>query len=696
MAQMNTENFEFKAEINELMNLIVKSLYTEEKIVLRELISNASDSTSKRRYESLTRGQILSESDLKIRITADKTNNTLTVSDNGIGMTKNDLIEKLSTIAVSGTRDFIKKISQSKDENVSTSDLIGSFGVGFMSSFLLADHVEVITKHESDEQYRWECHGTGSYTITPTGETNATVGTSVVLHLKSDQTKYLEEQTIKEVVKKYSQFINYPIELLVEKEREVEEEQVEEQVEEQAEEKEGKCCDHEHKDENEHKDEDEVKIEEVDDKMPDLEEPEKPKNKKTEKYTEYEQLNTQKPIWTRNTTEVSKEEYHEFYKNFTNDWEEPLAYKHFVLDGNLQMRGIVFIPKKAPFDLFEKKKHKDNIKLYVKKVLITENCDDFMPEYLSFVKGVIDCNDLPLNVSREFLQNSSMTRTIKTNLVKKCLELFAELLDNQETYKTFYESYQKNIKLGIHDDHKNKNKLVELLRFNTMKNSDELTSLSDYVKSMKENQNSIYFVTGENMEVVKNSPFLEECRKRDFDVLFMTDAIDEYIMQQLSDYQEKKFVNLSKEGVQFDESDEEKKNREEVEKEFSDLCKYFKEKLGDKVEKVVVSNKLVDSPCIVSSGSFGWTANMERIMKAQALGNGMHAFMMSKKTLEINPNHQIMKEMNDKLKNNDQESLNEEMTLLYEASLLNSGFSLDNLPNFTNRIYNSVLRNLTN
>lgn len=694
MAHMNTENYEFKAEINELMNIIINSLYKNSEISLRELLSNASDASSKRRYECLNKGHLLSESDLKIRITTDKENNTLTISDNGIGMTKHDLIEKLSTIAVSGTREFIKQISENKNDNMSASDLIGSFGVGFMSSFLLANKVEVLTKNELDEQYKWECTGNGSYTITPTQDSDASVGTTVVLHLKPDQAKYLEENEIKEVVKKHSQFINYPIELLVEKERELEE-TVEHKEE---------CCDHEHNDEHNHKEtEDSVKIEEVndDDELPDLEDDdnEKSKNskpKKTEKYKEFEQLNTQKPVWTRDPKEVSKEEYNQFYKNFTGDWEEPLAYKHFKLDGAIQMKGLLYVPKKAPFDLFEKKKNKDNVKLYAKRVLITENCDDFMPEYLSFVKGVVDCEDLPLNVSREFLQNNSMVKTLKSSLVKKSLELFNELLDDQENYKTFYESYQKNIKLGIHDDHKNKDKLIELLRFNSMKDSDKLISLNDYVTSMKENQKNIYYLSGENLEAVKNSPFLEECKKRDCDVLYMIDVIDEYIMQQLSEYKDKKFMNISKEGNLFDETEEEKKEKEEQEKSFAELCKFLKEELKDKVEKVVMSNKLVDSPCIVSCGQFGWTSNMERIMKAQALSsNHMHAFMMSKKTLEINPNHQIMQEMNNKLKNNEQELLKETVSLLWDTSLLNSGYSLENMNNFTNKIYGSIVSNLT-
>lgn len=705
MSQSNTENYEFKAEINELMNIIVNSLYQKPEVAIRELISNSCDASSKRRYECLTKGKLLTESDLKIQIVADKTNNTLTISDNGIGMTKNDLIDKLSTIAVSGTREFIKKLSDNKETSANTSDYIGSFGVGFLSSLLLADHVEVVTKNESDQQYRWECKQRGSYTITPTGNTTVDPGTSVILHLKPDQTKYLEENEIKEIVKKHSQFINYPIELLVEKEREVDDETPSEENKE--EDKKDECCDHDHDHDKEHHEhdkesnEDEVKVE---DELPELEDQEEEgeegkkkdtKPKKKVRFSEFEQLNTQKPIWTRDPKEVTKEEYHSFYKNFTSDWEEPLAYKHFKLDGQVQMKGILYVPKKAPFDLFEKKKNKDNVKLYVKRVLITENCDDFMPEYLSFVKGVVDCDDLPLNVSREFIQNSSMFKTIKNSLVKKCLELFSEILDNQENYKLFYESYQKNIKLGIHDDTKNKSKLVDLLRFFSMKNPDNLISLDDYVKGMKENQKSVYFLSGENKEMVSSSPFLEECRKRDFDVLFMVDAIDEYIMQQLSEYKEKKLVNISKEGNLFDETDEEKKQREELDKSYADLCKFLKEHLKDRVEKVVLSSKLVDSPAIVSSGGMGWTANMERIMKAQALGNNqMHAFMMSRKTLELNPNHELVKQLNNKLANKEEQVVRDTASLLFETCLLNSGYSLDNVTSFTNRIYGSMLGNL--
>lgn len=654
------ETYKFQAEINQLMSLVVNSIYKSKDVAIRELISNCSDALDKYRLEALHNGQILPESEFKIQIECDKDNKLLKISDTGIGMTKQHLVDFLGTLARSGSKEFMERISQSGGD----ASLIGQFGLGFLSSMLLANKVDVISKHtESDKAYCWSSDAGGSFTVTPL-EGEYQRGTSVILYLKEDQLKYLEETELKEIIKKHSQFINYPIELLVEKEREVEQTDNSEQKE------------------------NEIEIEDIDESNTEQ------KEKKMEKYQEYEQINIQKPIWTRDPKETTKDEYHAFYKNITNDWEEPMAYKHFKLDGQVSMKGILYVPKKPQFDMFEQKRTKDNVKLYVKKVLITDNCQDFMPEYLSFIKGVVDCDDLPLNVSREFLQGSSILKSIKNSLVKKSLELFSEILEKEEEYKTFYENYQKNIKLGLHDDHKNKNKLTELLRFYTLKNPNTLTSLDDYVKNMKENQKNMYYITGESKELVSSSPFLEECKKRDYDVLYMIDAIDEYIVQQLSEYKEKKMVDITRDGNLFDETDEEKKQKEELEQSYSELCKFLKDELGEKVEKVQVSNRLVDSPCVLVSGQFGWNANMERIMKAQALGGNMSMFMISKKTMEINPNHAIMKELKNKIETN-RERASEIVSLLYDTCLLNSGYTLENMSNFTNKIYNSIVENLT-
>uniref|UniRef100_A0A2M3ZDW2 Heat shock protein 83 n=1 Tax=Anopheles braziliensis TaxID=58242 RepID=A0A2M3ZDW2_9DIPT len=682
-----SEKFTFQAEVNRMMKLIINSLYRNKEIFLRELISNASDALDKIRLLSLTEPGVLdSNRNLEVKIKADKEGKVLHIIDTGIGMTKQDLVNNLGTIAKSGTADFLSKMQDSKTEGQDVNDMIGQFGVGFYSAFLVADRVVVTTKHNDDKQYIWESDA-ASFSIVedPRGDTLQR-GSQVSLHLKEEALDFLEEDTVKQLIKKYSQFINFPIYMWTSKEVE-EEVPVEEEEEKPAEVTTEKPAKEDSADDEE--EEEDVKVEEEET----TDEDSKPKTKKIKKTVyNWEIMNDSKPIWTRKVSEVTAEEYNEFYKSLTKDTSDPLTQTHFIAEGEVTFKSLLYVPKVQPSESFNKYGTKaDNIKLYVRRVFITDEFNDMMPNYLSFIRGVVDSDDLPLNVSRETLQQHKLIKVIKKKLVRKALDMLKKI--DKEQYEKFWKEYSTNIKLGIMEDPSNRSRLAKLLRFQSSSTKDkEYTSLSEYVERMKPKQDNIYFIAGPSRAEIEKSPFVERLLSRGYEVLFLVEAVDEYSISALPEFDGKRFQNVAKEGFTLNESDEAKARFEELKTEYEPLLKWLNDvALKDKIAKAQLSERLANSPCALVASMFGWTGNMERLALANAHQKTDDPqrmyYLNQKKTLEINPRHPLMRELLRRVDADADDIVAKDMAvLMFNTATLRSGFQLPETADFADSI----------
>ncbi|KAL2747306.1 endoplasmin [Vespula maculifrons] len=671
------EKFTFQTEVNRMMKLIINSLYRNKEIFLRELISNASDALDKIRLLSLTDKNVLNANpELAIRIKADKENKILSITDSGIAMTKTDLINNLGTIAKSGTAEFLGKMQDVKNTQ-DMNDMIGQFGVGFYSAFLVANTVVVTTKHNDDKQYIWESDSS-SYNIIedPRGDTLKR-GTTISLHMKDEALDFLEEDTVRNLIKKYSQFINFPIYLWNSKVIQVDEE---EDKSKPTKEEDGEK-DTEDKSEEEEEEED-VKVEESSE--------DEKKTKKVDKTVwDWELLNESKPIWTMKPSEVDDKEYNEFYRTLTKDTQDPLAKIHFVAEGEVTFKSLLFIPKVQPSDSFNRYGTKaDNIKLYVRRVFITDKFTDMMPNYLSFIRGIVDSDDLPLNVSRENLQQHKLIKVIKKKLIRKVLDMIKKI--SKEDYEKFWKEYSTNIKLGVIEDPQNRARLSKLLQFrsSTQKGT---TSLADYVSRMKPKQQHIYYIAGTSEAEVEKSPFVERLNKKGYEILYLTEPVDEYTISAFPDFDGKKFQNVAKEGFQLDEGEKAKEIQEQLQTTFEPLLKWLNDILRDHISKAQVSERLTDSPCALVASMFGWTGNMERLAISNAHQKSDDPqktyYLNQKKTLEINPRHPLIRELLHRIQIDSSDQTAKDIAIMmFRTATLRSGYMLKETASFADSV----------
>ncbi len=607
-------SYQFEAQVDQVLSLVINSLYSNKEIFLRELVSNASDALDRLKFRSLTDHDLLADTPLEIRISADETDGTITIADTGVGMSEEDLRTNLGTIAHSGTQAFVKAMEEAKgDEDLS---LIGQFGVGFYSSYLVADQVEVISRAAgSNEAWRWASNGQSEFTIEESER--ATHGTSIVLHIREEQKELLSTWKLRELIGRYSDFVSHPV-LLEEMQYPTGEDEKEE-----------------------------------------------PKK-------EFVQVNSGKALWQRSKNDVKPEEYNDFYKHLCHDWEDPLAYRHFKVEGTQLFTGLLFVPTRAPFDLFSAQ-HRRGVRLYVKRVFIMDDCEELIPQWLRFMKGIVDSDDLPLNVSRELLQDSRLVQSISKQIVKKSLDCLEELSKDSEKYTKFWETFGSVLKEGIHFSSDHQNRLAKLARFKSSNCGDEWTTLDAYIERMPEEQTEIYYVIAESVASAAASPHLESLRAKGFEILYMTDTIDEWATQRLQEYEGKKLISAMKASFSLDESDEEKATKAEKETELKSLVEMAQEVLGDRVKEVRLSSRLTQSPACLVVPEGGVHAHLERLLRDNDMTKEAQH-----RIFELNPDHALiqgLKKLNESEEKRDKVS--HWIHTLYDQAVLTEGGSVE-------------------
>lgn len=628
------ETHQFKTEVQQLLNLIINSLYSNRDIFLRELISNASDAIDKLRFKAQTDTDILGDdTEFRIKITPDGIKQTIEVADNGIGMTHEEVLENIGTIAKSGTQAFLETLEQSQQMETLTPELIGQFGVGFYSAFIVAEKVTLVTRAAGSETaVKWESFGDGSYTIEETAKEQR--GTTISLQLKKmekDDTDYTDEWTIRRIVKQHSDFVAYPIVMDVEKSEPIPEAE---------------------------------QITDADGK---------PVGETTRMVVKEDTLNSMKAIWLRDKSEVTEEEYNEFYKHLSHDWNAPLTHLHFKLEGITEYSALLYIPSQAPFDLYMPER-KHGIHLYCKRVFIMDDCKELLPEYLGFVQGVVDAPDLNLNISREILQQDGLVRNIRRNLVKKMFGLLEGMDD--ENYKKFYTEFGTILKIGVHSDPDNQKKIADLIRYATTKSEGEMVSLKDYVDRMQPDQKEIYYITGENLTALLNSPHLEQLKAKDYEVLLMSDPVDEWVVQSMTEYDGKPLKSAEKGDLGLEDDDEKKDD------DFSDLFGVIRTHLQDQIKEVKASTRLKDSVSCLSGDSHDMSAYMEKILKA----TGQNAPDV-KRVLELNTAHPVLAKVRALFENDREDSrLKDYSELLLDLAIIGEGGKVENPSRFSKSV----------